>query len=94
MAGSPVPAEALAPSLQPLGAARMLPGVAYTSADVIAWERRHLFAGSWACLGRADEVLGDADTQRALVVGDVPVLLTRVDGVVRGVRQHLPASGP
>ncbi len=83
MAGSPVPAEALAPSLEPLGSARMLPGVAYTSADVLAWERRHLFAGSWACLGRADEVLGDADTQRALVAGDIPVLLTRADGVVR-----------
>ena len=31
---------------------RMLPAEAYTSAEVLAWERRHLFAGSWTCLGR------------------------------------------
>ncbi len=31
---------------------RMLPAAAYTSAEVLAWEKRHLFAGSWTCLGR------------------------------------------
>ena len=34
---------------------RMLPAAAYTSPEVLAWERRHLYAGSWTCLGR----LGD-----------------------------------
>jgi glycine betaine catabolism A len=60
---------------------RMLPAVAYTSDDVLAWERRHLFAGTWACLGRLDELLPDGPgkptTQRAAMVGDVAVLLTR-----------------
>ena len=62
---------------------RMLPAAAYTSADVLAWERRHLFAGTWTCLGRLDELLAGGTTQRATVVGDVPVLLVRDGGSVR-----------
>ncbi len=65
----------------------MLPAVAYTSPDVLAWERRHLFAGSWTCLGRLDELLPEGDrpaTQRAVAVGDVSGLLTRdPSGTVR-----------
>ena len=60
---------------------RMLPALAYTAADVLAWERRHLFAGTWTCLGRWTDLLpGEGDrptTQRALKVGDVPALLVR-----------------
>ena len=59
---------------------RMLPAEAYTSAGTLAWEQRHLFAGSWTCLGRLTELLpydAGAVTQRAVVVGDVPVLLVR-----------------
>jgi len=62
-----------------LGATRMLPASAYTSDDVLAWERRHLFAGAWTCVGREDDLRrGDdgAVTQRAVVAGDVAVLLT------------------
>ena len=55
----------------------MLPAVAYTSAEVLAWELRHLFAGTWTCLGRLDELLDEGVTQRAVTVGDVPALLTR-----------------
>ena len=61
---------------------RMLPAVAYTSAEVLAWELRHVYAGTWTCLGRLDELLpttGDRPaTQRAVTVGDVAALL--VDG--------------
>ena len=35
----------------------MLPATAYTSEEVLAWERRHLFAGGWTCLGRLEELL-------------------------------------
>ena len=52
----------------------MLPAEAYISADVLAWERRNLFAGSWMCVGRLDELSGVS--ARALEVGDVGVLLT------------------
>jgi Rieske 2Fe-2S family protein len=67
----------------------MLPAVAYTSEEVLAWERRNLFAGGWTCLGRLDELLpaaledGKPATQRAVMVGDVAALLTRAGDRVR-----------
>lgn len=68
------------------GPVRMLPAAAYTSGEVLAWERRHLFAGSWTCLGRLEELLPDQGekpvTQRAVAVGDVSCLLVATgDGV-------------
>jgi glycine betaine catabolism A len=62
---------------------KMLPSEAYTSPEVLAWEQRHVFAGSWCCLGRADELCAGATGQRAVVVGDVSVLLTWTDDGVR-----------
>lgn len=44
--------EAPAPALRSFGESTMLPVAAYTSPDVLAWERRHVFAGTWTCLGR------------------------------------------
>jgi Rieske 2Fe-2S family protein len=73
----PLPAEEIETALRPFGESTMLPAVSYLSPEVLAWERRHFFAGTWSCLGRADEVPGGADTQHAVVVGDVPVLITR-----------------
>ncbi len=84
----------LAAALQPFGRSRMLPAAAYTSAAVLAWERRQLFAGGWTCVGRETElrapgpagngarrVRAAASTQRAVTVGDVPVLLTWPSGL-------------
>ena len=51
---APIAPGALEPALRPFGQGTMLPAVAYTSDDVFAWERRHLFAGSWTCVGRVD----------------------------------------
>jgi glycine betaine catabolism A len=64
---------------------RMLPAESYISGDVLDWERRHLFAGSWTCLGRLDDLFpaGETLTQRAAVAGDVPVLLVRDDDGLR-----------
>jgi Rieske 2Fe-2S family protein len=66
---------------------RMLPATAYISTDVLDWERRHLFAGGWTCLGRVDELLpvgdGQRVRQRAVRVGDVGVLLVREGDDVR-----------
>ncbi len=73
---APVPADGLARALLPFGQSRMLPLEAYTSPAVLEWERRNLVAGSWACIGRVDELRTGNATQRALVVGDIPVLLT------------------
>ncbi|QIG44441.1 aromatic ring-hydroxylating dioxygenase subunit alpha [Nocardioides anomalus] len=56
---------------------QMLPAEAYTSPAVLDWERRHLFAGAWTCLGRVDDVLPEGLTQRAVVVGDIAALVVR-----------------
>jgi glycine betaine catabolism A len=56
--------------------ATMLPALAYTSPEVLGWELRHVFAGTWTCLGRLDQLLPQA-LQRAVAVGDVPGLLVR-----------------
>jgi Rieske 2Fe-2S family protein len=66
----------------------MLAAEAYTSPAVLAWEVRHLFAASWTCLGRLDELLPEATDvkpvrQRAARVGDVGVLLVRDGAAVR-----------
>src|SRR3954452_14206853 len=79
--GAPLPAADVALALRPFGESRMLPAAAYTSPAVFAWEQRHLFAASWTCLGREDDVFDGTTTQRGLVAGSVPVLLTRDNGV-------------
>jgi Rieske 2Fe-2S family protein len=58
---------------------QMLPAAAYTSDEVLAWERRHLYAGAWSCLGRVTDLFpaDTAVTQRAVVVGDVSCLVVR-----------------
>jgi Rieske 2Fe-2S family protein len=57
---------------------QMLPAEAYTSTEVLDWERRHLFAGGWTCLGRVQDLFTGI-TQRAIMVGDVSALLV-LDG--------------
>ena len=62
----------------------MLPAAAYTSPEVLAWERRHLFAGTWTCLGRLADLLGrPAPPSARSLVGDVLRLLVRRDDEVR-----------
>jgi Rieske 2Fe-2S family protein len=73
----PLADELLEPALLPFGESTMLPAEAYTSPDVLAWERRHFFAASWVCLGRVEAVFTEGRTQMATTVGDVGVLLSR-----------------
>jgi Rieske 2Fe-2S family protein len=91
MTGAPIDTGDLLAALRPHGESVTLPAVAYTSADVHQWERRHVFAGGWTCLGRVDELTGSGDatgagaevTHRAIEVGDVGVLLTWTDNMPR-----------
>jgi Rieske 2Fe-2S family protein len=87
--------------LLPFGPSRLLPQEAYTSADVLEWEKRHFFAESWVCAGTA-EGLEQAGDQRAVRVGRDGLILARgADGVLRGFfnvcrhRAHelLPSGG-
>ncbi|MEX2275211.1 MAG: aromatic ring-hydroxylating dioxygenase subunit alpha [Actinomycetota bacterium] len=71
----------LAPELQN---ALTLPAEAYTSDEVLAWEREHFFEGSWVCVGRSDDLSQRGD-QRAVRVGTEGILLVRgQDGALRG----------
>ncbi|WP_433372004.1 aromatic ring-hydroxylating oxygenase subunit alpha [Actinoplanes sp. CA-142083] len=85
MEQAPIDPVALDAALRPFGRSRMLPAEAYTGREVFAWEQRRLFAGTWTCLGRTDEVRQEA-SQRALSVGGIGVLLTftnEPEGTVR-----------
>ncbi|HEY7593345.1 MAG TPA: aromatic ring-hydroxylating dioxygenase subunit alpha [Actinophytocola sp.] len=79
---APVPAGELERALRPFGESTMLPARAYTSPDVLVWETRHVFAGTWSCLGRLDELFDGGATQRGALAGDIPVLLTRTGSTV------------
>ncbi|HEY3198902.1 MAG TPA: aromatic ring-hydroxylating dioxygenase subunit alpha [Actinomycetes bacterium] len=89
MTAAPIAPDALEPALRPFGRGTMLPAEAYTSAEVLAWEQRHFFAGTWTCVGREAELRIDGGsksvTQRAVSVGDIAVLLTWASGD-RGIR--------
>ncbi len=76
----PLADELLEPALLPFGESTMLPAEAYTSPDVLAWERRHFLAASWVCLGRVEAVFPEGRTQVATTVGDVGVLLSKGAG--------------
>jgi glycine betaine catabolism A len=79
---APLSFDELDSVIRPFGESRMLPARAYTAPDVLAWEQRYLFAGTWVCVGRLAEVFTDGTTQHGTLIGPVPVLLTRAgDGV-------------
>jgi glycine betaine catabolism A len=80
--GAPLDAAAVARALAPFGKSRTLPGEAYTSPTVFAWEGTRFLAGSWYCVGRA------ADAARgeplAAEVAGIPVVIERdQDGDLR-----------
>ena len=66
----------LASTAAPLEQARTLPGAAYYSPDVLAWEQSTLFARAWVCVGRGSDLAKPGD-RRAMLVGDQPVIITR-----------------
>jgi glycine betaine catabolism A len=69
--------ESLRAVLAPLGESLTLPGEAYTSADVFAWEMEHFFDRSWVCADRVAELTpGGLTSTRA---GSEGILLTRDD---------------
>jgi Rieske 2Fe-2S family protein len=91
---APIDPVALDRSLRPFGYSTMLPATAYTDPELHRWERRQVLAGSWTCLGRADELPSDGATQQALTVGDIPVLLTRTAaGALRAFANTCPHRG-
>ncbi len=80
---APLDRQALETVLAPFGRSSTLPGVAYTSPEVFAWEMEHFFEGGWVCIGRAADIA--PGTRRAVPAGGEGVLLSRdADGTLRG----------
>ena len=77
---APLAEDEVAQALRPFGSSRTLPATAYTSPAVLAWERRHLFAGAWTCVGRRPE---PGVSQWSVTAGDVGVLVTLAGEGVR-----------
>jgi Rieske 2Fe-2S family protein len=81
---APIDEAAVARALAPFGHSRTLPAEAYTSGDLLAWEREHFFEASWVCVGRTSDV-AETGAQRAVDIGNEGVLLVRgADGELRG----------
>ena len=64
--------------LLPFGPSRLLPQGAYTSPEVLAWEVKHFFEGSWVCAGSVEGLSRPGD-QKAIRVGRDGILLVRGD---------------
>jgi Rieske 2Fe-2S family protein len=86
MPASPAPIDRhlLEPSLADFRESYTLPGIAYTSPELFAWEMREFFDASWVCLGRAEGLIRPGN-RRAMRAGEGSILLTRDDsGRLRG----------
>jgi Rieske 2Fe-2S family protein len=60
-----------------------LPSAAYTSPDVLGWEKENLWQSTWVCVGRLEELVAPRQV-RAVDLGDESVLLVRdEDGTLR-----------
>src|SRR5688572_16663343 len=55
---------------------RMLPAACYTSQEFFEFERRYVFARSWICVGRIEQIPDPGDAFSTQVAGE-PVLITR-----------------
>ena len=57
-------------------ASRMLPAECYTSPEFFEFERQYVFARSWICVGRIEQIPNPGDCFSVQVAGE-PVLITR-----------------
>lgn len=71
-------------SVAPFGRSRNLPQEAYTSAEVYRWELENLWAASWVCVGRADDLARPGDQKVVRIAGDGILLVRGEDDVLRG----------
>src|SRR6266508_1563692 len=83
------PAE-LGEALREFGQSRTLPRVAYTSERVLAFELERLFAGSWVCVARAEDLPDPGDR---LAVQDRDATLRAFANVCRHRGHELLPAG-
>jgi Rieske 2Fe-2S family protein len=78
-AEAPFTAAELAETLAEFGRSRMLPRAAYTSRSVLDFEMDRLFAGSWVCVARSEDLAAEG-ARLAVRIGEVGVLIVRQGG--------------
>jgi Rieske 2Fe-2S family protein len=83
MSGAPLDRRALERVLLPLGTGRLLPQEAYVSSELLEWERQRLFAASWVCVGRADDLAKPGDQKGVRLGRDGLLLVRATDGTLR-----------
>lgn len=81
----PLDDRALARVVAPFGESRTLPAGAYTSPEVFDWEQSELFASTWVCLGRLDELVAPGQVRGVEVAGE---------GMMRGTGNRGYRPGP
>jgi len=81
-------------------AARMLPAECYTSPEFFEFERKEVFAHSWICVGRIEQLANPGDCISARPAGE-PVIVARTPGgelramaaICRHRGQLIPCAG-
>ena len=66
-------------------AAPMLPRACYTSPAFFAFEREAVFARSWLCVGRAEQIPNAGDYLAVLVAGEPLLVVRGKDGEIRAL---------
>jgi hypothetical protein len=56
MTGAPITSAAIDQLCAPFGSSRSLPGEAYISGELFAWEQTWLFGASWPCAARTADL--------------------------------------
>ncbi|MEX0698870.1 MAG: aromatic ring-hydroxylating dioxygenase subunit alpha, partial [Acidimicrobiia bacterium] len=80
---APLDQDQLRKVIEPFGANLTLPAAAYTSHEVLAWERENLWQSTWVCVGRLEELVAPRQV-RAIELGEESVLLVRdEEGILR-----------
>jgi phenylpropionate dioxygenase-like ring-hydroxylating dioxygenase large terminal subunit len=66
-------------------AAPMLPRECYTSAEFFEFEREAVFAHSWICVGRADQITTPGDRLSASAAGEKVIVTRTPTGTIRAM---------
>ena len=83
MNAAPIDQAQLRDVIDDFGQNLTLPADAYTSPDVLAWEKSNLWQSTWVCVGRLEELVAPRQV-RAVELGEESVLLVRdEDGTLR-----------
>jgi nitrite reductase/ring-hydroxylating ferredoxin subunit len=77
--------DSLDSSVLPVDEAEMLPPACYTDVDFFEFEKDHIFAREWLCVGRKEWVAKPGDYFTGMHMGEPFVVVHGRDGVIRAM---------